>query len=694
MILFKKIFFCLSFSALINLSVCAQADFLSKNDSLNNDTVISKIFLLNEIAVIGQRFETNTFDRAEAIALTDVQQIRKLSPMSMAEALSCISGIWMQKTNHGGGSPVIRGLTGNQNLIMIDGIRFNNSTFRSGPNQYLNTIDPLNVRRIEVIRGSGSVQYGTDAVGGTMLIMSKTPGFSQEGLKITGTLYGKMISSGMGKTARAELNLGNKAVAISGGFSYKSFGDIKAGGDLGRLIPTGYDEYASDFKSLIRLKTNHVLTLAYRHLKQKNVPLYHKIISGEYQEYNFDPQQRDFSYIKLSSYYSGNIFSEIRYTLSYQNSFEGRNKQKKGDTQFVREKDKVKTFGGTIEVISNIKKNWKATTGLEYYYDYVSSSSSLFPDEIEKSVISRGLYPDGSTAMNMAVFSLHNLEYKKWNVSLGARFNSFKLSLNDDLFGDFKIYPSAVVGNAGFVYKINPEHHFVVSINSAFRAPNINDVSSFGIADFRYEVPNYNLVPERSFTTEIGWKSRIDRFSVAVYTYQNRLKDLITNVPSLYEGRDSVEGYRVYKRKNSNKAVIWGSEAELEYSLSSLVTAYGHIIYTYGQNISQDEPMRRIPPLNGKLGFAYKAKKGIKVMADWIFATKQNRLSGGDIADNRIQEGGTPGWNNMNINVGYSFKTLDIYAGLKNIFNTAYRIHGSGIDAVGRCFWVSGYLNF
>ena len=447
------------------------------------------------------------------------------------------------------------------------------------------------------------------------------------------------------------------------------------------------------FQITYPVKKNHVLTLAYQYLKQKNVPLYHKIISGEYQEYDFDPQQRDLGYIRLSSYYSGNIFSKVRYTLSYQSSFEGRNKQRTGVTQFVREEDKVKTFGGIIEVISNIKKNWKATTGLEYYYDYISSTSSLFPDGIEEPIISRGLYPDGSTATNIAVFSLHILEYKKWNISLGARFNSFKLSLNDDFFGDLKIYPSALVGNAGLVYKIHPEHHFVVSINSAFRAPNINDVSSFGVADFRYEIPNYNLRSEKSFATEIGWKSRIDRFSVAVYAYQNRLKDLITNVPSSYEGQDSIEGYQVYKRKNINKAVIWGSEAELEYSLSSLVTAYGHIIYTYGQNIGQDEPMRRIPPLNAKLGFAYKSQKGIKVMVDWIFATKQTRLSGGDIADNRIQDGGTPGWNNMNITLGYSFKTLDIYAGLKNIFNTAYRIHGSGIDAVGRCFWVSGYLD-
>lgn len=131
--------------------------------------------------------------------------------------------------------------------------------------------------------------------------------------------------------------------------------------------------------------------------------------------------------------------------------------------------------------------------------------------------------------------------------------------------------------------------------------------------------------------------------NLAVYAYRNNLKDLIPDVPSSCQGQDSIDGYRVYKRENSLKAIIYGTEAEMEYSLSSLITAYGNIIYTFGQNISKDEPMRRIPPLNGRFGFRYRDQKGIKASTDWIFALKQDRLSNGDIADDRIKEGGTPG---------------------------------------------------
>ena len=102
----------------------------------------------------------------------------------------------MQQTNLGGGSPFLRGLTGYHTLILIDGIRLNNSTFRSGPNQYLNTIDPLLINHVEVMKGQGSVPYGSDALGGTILLSSKSPDFSVTGNKLKGSLYGKYMSHG------------------------------------------------------------------------------------------------------------------------------------------------------------------------------------------------------------------------------------------------------------------------------------------------------------------------------------------------------------------------------------------------------------------------------------------------------------------------------------------------------------------
>jgi iron complex outermembrane receptor protein/hemoglobin/transferrin/lactoferrin receptor protein len=113
------------------------------------------------------------FDTPEAVSVLTQKQLLQNAPRSTPEALMGLPGVWVQKTNHGGGSPFIRGLTGQQTLILIDGIRLNNATFRSGPNQYFNTIDPQSIAQIEVLRGSGSVQYGSDALGGVVHVLTK-----------------------------------------------------------------------------------------------------------------------------------------------------------------------------------------------------------------------------------------------------------------------------------------------------------------------------------------------------------------------------------------------------------------------------------------------------------------------------------------------------------------------------------------
>ncbi|MCK5704972.1 MAG: TonB-dependent receptor plug domain-containing protein, partial [Cyclobacteriaceae bacterium] len=336
-------------------------------------------------------------------------------PMSMPEALSYVPGVWMQKTNHGGGSAFVRGLTGYQTLLMVDGIRLNNSTYRSGPNQYLNTIDPLMISNIEVLRGGGSVQYGSDAIGGTIHMLSLDPVFSNDGIKVSGSLYGKYWSSDMEKTGRAQINIGSGKFAMVGGITYKNLGDIKAGGDLGTLSPTSYDEYSMDFKGNYRIKNNHQLTAAYQRVKQMDVPLYHKIAPGDYDIYRFDPQQRDLAYLRFNSFYENKLFSEVRYTISYQNSLEVREKQKTGSVELINEEDEVKTLGVNVEVVSNFNELWKASSGVEFYHDNVGSKAESCNLETGELFQKRGLYPDGSTYDNFAVYSLHNYDLNRWN---------------------------------------------------------------------------------------------------------------------------------------------------------------------------------------------------------------------------------------------------------------------------------------
>lgn len=658
-------------------------------DSIASDTTI---FLNQEVVVTADRQETVSFDGAHAVAVLNKRSLQLMAPMSMPDALASVSGVWMQKTNHGGGSPFIRGLTGYQTLLLIDGIRFNNTTFRSGPNQYLNTIDPLMTDRIEVVRGQGSVQYGSDAIGGVIQMMSHDPIFSSNGVSWNGYVYGKYLSDNMEQTGRLSLDVGMENTAISAGLTSKNFGDIVAGGELGVLESTGYDEYSLDFKLLQRIKERHLFTVAYQRHSQNDVPLYHKLGSGGYSDYKFDPQQRELGYLKWEFFTSKKWLKQIKVIQSFQNSIEGRVKQKTGETTIKNERDEVNSFGTVLEVISKPTDFWTVSSGLEYYYDKVRSSAFEEQDNSPGRTDLRGLYPDNSNSGNMALYSLHSFVHERFNFSLGGRYNKVRLTVDDDLFGSTAINPNAIVGNAGITFKASTKHHIIGSINSAFRAPNVNDVSSLGVADFRYEIPNYELKPEKSLNLEVGLKSKYERFSSNIYFYQNKLTNLITNVRSTFNGQNSVDGVQVYQRTNIGETVLRGVETDIEYLIKPSILAQANLTYTYGQNYSKDEPMRRIPPLYGGIGLFWHLGTKTKLSGKWSYAGKQDRLSNGDIDDGRIADGGTPAWNTLDFSFHYLLQNVQLQAGVKNLLDEAYRTHGSGVDGIGRSFWLSAKL--
>ena len=650
-----------------------------------NDTSLIPI---PEIVITAQRNKTSNINRPESISKMDRTNPHLATSQSTPDALSTVPGVWMQKTNLGGGSPFLRGLTGYHTLILIDGIRFNNATFRSGPNQYLNTIDPFLLENIEVMRGQGSVPYGSDALGGVIQLLSGSPEFTESGKDFKASLYGKYMGKGMEKTSRIEIETSFPRTAISGGATLKKLGDVVPGKGLDVLSPTGYSERSADVKIRHRIGANHLLTGSVQYLKQEEVPLYHKIVSGAYSKYHFDPQQHLLSYLRLESNNDSRLLSRITYTVSYQNSLEGRLKQKSNSSVTAYEKDRVSTMNGSMEVLSRPSSSWSITSGIEFYRDFVNSKTVLKDYSTGQSTTIRGLYPDRSSADNLALFSLHSLDLDRFTFVFGGRYNVVRLSLTDDLSGDTKISPSALIGNAGLNYKISPRVRLVTSISSGFRAPNLNDVSSLGIADFRYEIPNYDLKPERSLNSELGLKIHTIRFSGNFFLFRNKLRDLIANVKSSYNGSDSIDGYQVYERVNLNEALIQGFEAEGRLHLFPSLNLLGNISFTHGQDLQSGTPLRRIPPLNSRLG-VWVRKNHFTAQLEWIHAREQSRLSPGDVDDSRIQDGGTPAWSTLDFSLGYSGRFYSLNTGVQNIFNKAYRYHGSGIDARGRSFWIS-----
>ena len=337
------------------------------------DTTIA----IPEFVITAQRSKSTSIDRPESISKLNSSDVRLLMAASAPDVLSAIPNVWMQRTNLGGGSPFLRGLTGYHTLILIDGIRFNNSTFRSGPNQYLNTLDPNIIDNKEVMRGQGSVPYGSDALGGVVQIFTKSPEFSDTGRKIKASTFGRYMFRDMQKIFCVDMEASSANSAVSVGASIKEFGDIISGKGLSKLSPTGYSENSIDFKFRQRIKSKHIITGTFQHQKQNDVPLYHKIISGDYSLYQFDPQQRIFSYLRLESNYESLFFSRVTYTISYQNSLEKRVKKKTASSVTKIEEDKVSSVNCTLELLSKPISFWTISSGLEIYQDFIRSEATV-----------------------------------------------------------------------------------------------------------------------------------------------------------------------------------------------------------------------------------------------------------------------------------------------------------------------------
>lgn len=240
------------------------------------------------------------------------------------------------------------------------------------------------------------------------------------------------------------------------------------------------------------------------------------------------------------------------------------------------------------------------------------------------------------------------------------------------------------------LYQLTTSQVLYAAFSSGYRAPNIDDMGTLGLVDFRYEVPAYDLQPEKSYTTEIGYRFHHSKVNFQVAAYYMHVKDLISRVR---KGMDSIQSYPVYIKTNDQVGFIKGIESSYEIILANRLRLKGFFSTQYGQNLTRNEPMRRIPPTNGCNTLLYRNSNwNFSLVHQW--AKAQTRLAQGDKDDNRIPKGGTPGWQVWNLYLGYQTHSFSIQSSINNIANVDYRLHGSGINGMGRAFILSFNYNW
>ncbi|MBC7978965.1 MAG: TonB-dependent receptor, partial [Armatimonadetes bacterium] len=311
---------------------------------------------------------------------------------TLPDALRYTPGVLVQKTAHGQGSPFIRGFTGRQNLFLVDGVRFNNSTFRSGPVQYWNTVDPFSLDHFELVRSQGSVLYGSDAVGGTLNAFSKYSDFEAEAedrVFLHGSVYYEYRTNGQGShigRLESQTGIGGK-FGLHLGISAKDFGDIEDS-SVGLMRGTGYPEQSIDARLDYAFTPQTTLTLTHQNFNQDKVSRWHSTLNnpgwihgssmafpGTFIARDID-QERSLTYLRIAheNEEEDAPLRRVTATLSYQTTSEIE-LQIRTATDHRRQSYDVEVSGVDLEVESPIAHG-TLIYGLDHYHDSVDSTAS------------------------------------------------------------------------------------------------------------------------------------------------------------------------------------------------------------------------------------------------------------------------------------------------------------------------------
>jgi len=652
---------------------------------------------LPEVVVTASKAEQDPFQAPQYVSVISLEEIEERIPSTTPDLLTREPGVLIQKTNLGGGSPFIRGLTGKQILLLVDGVRLNTSLYRYGPHQYLNMIDPGQIERIEVVRGPMSVLYGSDALGGTINVITKKRGDLETDFGWKGFTYAKYGSAARERTGRLQFEGNIRRFGFIAGASYRGFSDLTGGRGIGVQEPTGYEEVAADGKFNFRIGADQEIILASQFVRQFDVPKTSEVTLGGKKKYDYEPQTRLLTYLRYEGRgIAGRWLDLARATISCSLQEEGEQVIADDPSLETRERNEARTLGATLHLRSNLGPYSLLSYGVEFYHDWIGSRKEEFHPDSGASTRVRSVYPDGATYSSFGAYLQDEILLAgPFTLVFGGRYSRIDTEgkLADPAAGELhtlSLQTDNFSGMAHLRLDLLDSLAMVFGVAQGFRAPNMEDF--FGKVDFTSEIPNTDLEPESSVNYEAGLKLRTSRLVGNIFYYFSTYDDLIDRAEAGFaddngNGVQDADEDRIYQRRNVNRARIQGVELDGLLALTDRLSISGTFSWTRGEDLTSDEPLRRIPPAHGTLAVRYDFPAGYWVEASGLFAARQDRLSQGDKDDPRIPKGGTPGYAVSNLAGGGTlFDCLDLTLTLENIGNVRYKTHGSGIYGPGTNF--------
>ncbi len=702
------------------------------------DTI--KINNLEEVVVISNKLPKKKEVIPMQIESVSQKEIEFQNYQNTADLLANSGNVHVQKSQQGGGSPSIRGFEASRVLLLVDGIRMNNLSYRAGHLQNVITVDENMLENVDIFFGPSSTLFGSDALGGTVSMNTKKAKFLSGTTKaLSGNVNTRYGSVNEEKSGYFDINYAGKNFASLTAFSYNDFGDLRMGknknhngdyfGERPYYVTTdasgvdhlvensskyiqknsGFKQY--NFMQKLAFRTdkgfNHGLNLQYS--TSTDVPRYDRLtdVDGgglKFAEWYYGPQERLLAAYNLNK---TNAFlgSDLDLDIAYQNTTESRNSRRFEKTDLEHNYENVNVFSAGIHLHKKFNKS-ELFYGFESYYETLKSTAET--ENIITGEMSplQTRYPNGDNNMsrNDLYISYNGKNNGKiaWNVGARIGYTTLKSTIADDTlfplpYNSIKQNNFTYSATAGIVYKPSKNVDFKTNLSSGYRAPNIDDLAKvFDSGNGILIVPNADLQPEKTVTGDLGFivKSNNKKFQIETTYYYTKMYDAIVTDVFTYEGQSTIDingdTNTIFANQNKGKAFITGLSTNVKANLVRNLQFHGNFNYTLGRITEEDgsrAPLDHIAPYYGRVGLLY-TERWATLEAYMLYNGKKDisdYYPNGEDNERYAPNGGMPAWETYNFKTSFAiFKNATLFAGVENILDTQYRVFASGINSPGR----------
>jgi len=639
----------------ITIMGALATSFINAQNTPEQDTALTKLINLKEVVFSANKSEEKKSDIPYTIDVIKAKNLELNNSQTSADMISNTGNVMVQKSQGGGGSPIIRGFEASRVLMVVDGVRMNNAIYRAGHLQDIITVDNAMLDRTEIIYGPSSVMYGSDALGGVMHFYTKNPLFGEDKMNFKLNSYLRYSSANQEKTGHVDFNIGFKKLASLTSITYSDFDDLRTGvgrnpnPDFGQCYyyvgknwnqskdstiynpkssiqkKTGYSQV--DFMEKLLYKANDKVNIGLniQYSTSSDINRYDRLTEAgsggnlKWAEWYYGPQNRLFASIYSTIKSSGKLFDNLRITGAYQDIDQSRISRRfstdytsgSNNNNKTFQEENVKVMSLNADFRKAVKEKHELSYGLEFVHNTVSSSARAvnINSRVEKLAATR--YPDGgSTMTTAAIYLTHSWEInEKLILSDGLRYsnNSLKTKFTDTTFYPFpfkdaKQNNGALNGNLGLVVK--PQENVRLSIlgSTGYRSPNVDDFTKvFESTAGNIIIPNEKLKAEYAYNIEGGFSvtTMDNKLKFEGNYYYTLLKNAIVAKNSTYNGKDSIlyagTMSRVQRPENVNEAYIQGAYGAIIADINDNVSFKTSLTYTLGQYKQELTPTTNNP---------------------------------------------------------------------------------------------------